>query len=107
MVGSTSKVTKATKLLVGVKRYVAKNIDNRINIMREACEIVVEFGVIVGRIQTLKDYLQEDLRNDKNFYKNVVSMFMERISIMDNLERQKRDLPSNYRMKKIDADWFS
>jgi len=75
--------------------------------MQEAWELSIEVGVITIRIQALKEYLQEDLRNDENLYKNVVSMFMERISIMDNLERQKRDLPSNYRMKKIDADWFS
>jgi hypothetical protein len=103
MVGSTSKVTKATKQLVGVKRYVAKNIDNRINIMHEACEIVVEFGVIVGRIQTLKDYLQEDLRNDKN----VVSTFVERISIMDDIVKQKLNLPSKSRLKQIQVGWLA
>jgi hypothetical protein len=80
MARSSSKVTKYAKFLIGVRRYVAENIDKRLNIMWEAWEIVVEAGVITGRIQALKEYLQEDLWNDEHFYKNVVSTFMVRIS---------------------------
>jgi hypothetical protein len=33
MVGSNSKVTRATKLLMGIRRYVAENIDKRLDII--------------------------------------------------------------------------
>jgi hypothetical protein len=55
--------------------------------MREAWEIVVEAGVIAERIQALKEYPQEDLWNGENFYKNAVSMFVARISIMYDMAR--------------------
>jgi hypothetical protein len=42
MTRSSSKVTKAAKLLIGVRRYVAENIDKRLDIMWEAWEIVVK-----------------------------------------------------------------
>jgi hypothetical protein len=85
MTRSTSKVTKATKLLIGVKIYVVENIDKRIDIMHEAWEITVEDDVISKMIHSLKQYLQEDQWNDEKLYKNVVSTFMVRISIMDDL----------------------
>jgi hypothetical protein len=65
-----------------------------------------EVGAIVGRIHALKEYLQEDLQNDEHFYKNVVSTFMVRISIMDDLVRWKQDLPSKSRLKQIQVSWL-
>jgi hypothetical protein len=86
---SSSKVTKDAKSLVGVGRYVVENIDKRLSIMWEAREIVVEVGVIAERIHALNEYVQEDLHNDVHFYKNAVSTFVSRTSIMDDIVRQK------------------
>jgi len=82
------------------------NIDRRLDIIREAWEIVVEAGVIAERVQALKDHLQEDLWNDEHFYKNTVSMFVVRISIMDDLVRRKQELPSKSRLKQIQVGWL-
>jgi hypothetical protein len=98
---SSSKVTKDAKLLVGVRRYVAKNIDKKLSIMWESWKIVFEAGAIDGRIHALKEYLQEALLNDEHFYKNAVSTFMVRISIMDDIVRWKQDMPSKSGIKQI------
>jgi hypothetical protein len=68
IVGSRSKVTKATKSLVGIRRYIVENIDKRLGIMREAWEIIIDTSVIDGRIHAHSEYIQEDLQNDEHLY---------------------------------------
>jgi hypothetical protein len=56
---------------------------------------------MIGRICSLKRYLQKDLHNDEFFYKNVMSSFMERMPSMDEITRKKKIFPSKNRLKKV------
>jgi hypothetical protein len=59
--GSSSKVTKDAKLLMDIRKYVAKNINKILSIILEAWEISMDVGVMTGRICSLKEYLQKYL----------------------------------------------
>jgi len=59
--GSNSKVKKVAKLLIGIRKYVAENVSKRLSIFLEAWEIVMDSGVMIGRIHSLREYLQRDL----------------------------------------------
>jgi len=48
--GSSSKVTKTTKLLRGVKKYLAKKINKKLGIIMEAVDISIEAGIMMRRV---------------------------------------------------------
>jgi hypothetical protein len=103
---SSSKVTRAAKLLMGVRKYVVENINKILGIIMEALEIAIEAGVMTGRVCSLKEFLQKDLQTDEHFYKNAVSTFVARISSMDELTRWKQYFPSKNRLKQIQVGWL-
>jgi hypothetical protein len=53
MVGSNSKVTSFVKLLMGIRKYVAENIDKRLGTIYKYWEIGVEGGFIIRIIHIL------------------------------------------------------
>jgi hypothetical protein len=55
----------------------------------EALEIAIEAGVMTGRVSSLKEFLQKELQIDEHFYKKALSTFVETISSMDEITRQK------------------
>jgi hypothetical protein len=55
MARSSSKVTKEAKLLVGVRIYVAENIDKRLRHYAGSLGNSFEAGTISGRIQALRN----------------------------------------------------
>jgi hypothetical protein len=47
--GSSSKVTRDAKLLMGVRKYVVENINKRLGIIMEALDISIEAGVMTRK----------------------------------------------------------
>jgi hypothetical protein len=95
--GSSSKFTRDVKLLMGVRKYVAKIINKIIDIIMEAMKIATEASVMARRLCSLKEFLQKVLQTDEQFYKNVVSTFLTRMSSTDELTILNQD----FRSKKI------
>jgi hypothetical protein len=60
---------------MGIRKYVAENINKRLSIILEAWEIVIDSGVMTGKICSLREYLQKDLQNDEHFYKKCGEYF--------------------------------
>jgi hypothetical protein len=53
-------VDKASRCLNGVHDFVARNIKWRLALIFEALEIVADVGKVIGRICSLREYLQDD-----------------------------------------------
>jgi hypothetical protein len=59
-----------------------------------------------SRITNLRQYLQDDLENDEEFYKGVVTTFVMKVSNMSELKRKEEDLPSIVHIKQLKACWI-
>lgn len=57
---SNPKVKKATELLIGVRKYVAYNINKRLEVSLEPWEIAVDSGLMIGRIRSLRAYIEKE-----------------------------------------------
>jgi hypothetical protein len=53
-----------------------------------------------------REYLLDDLENDEEFYKGVVSTFVSKVSSVSELTRKEEDLPSLVRIKQLKACWI-
>jgi hypothetical protein len=80
--GSSSKVTRAAKMLMGVRKYVSKNIKKRLGIIMEALQISIEASVVTGQIHLLKDFLQKDLQTDCWNYCHLCQMINDIINFI-------------------------
>jgi hypothetical protein len=58
-----------------------------------------------SREHTFHEYLQADLKNEEGFYTVVVIPFGIKISNMTELIRREEDLPSQSRIKQLNACW--
>jgi hypothetical protein len=60
------------------------------------------FGNIISfesRLNSYNEFLQEDYKNEEEFYKYVVIQFTIKVFNMTELKRREEDLPSPARMK--------
>jgi hypothetical protein len=57
------------------------------------------FSALGLRIQTTKEYLNADLKNDEGFFINGVAMFVAKFSAMTDHRRKHEDFPSQRRIK--------
>jgi len=55
VIGSISKVTRASKMLMGLRKYVVENINKRLGIIMEALDISIEAGVMTRIVHSLKE----------------------------------------------------
>jgi hypothetical protein len=55
--GSNSKVKKAAKLLMDIKKYAVENINKRLSKILEACQISMDSGVMTNMLFSIREYL--------------------------------------------------
>jgi hypothetical protein len=55
--GSNSKVKKAAKLLMDIKKYAVENINKRLSKILEACQISMYSGVMTNMLFSIREYL--------------------------------------------------
>jgi hypothetical protein len=82
---------------------VENNIKKIMELITEAWEIsksMVSFGT---KAHNFYEYLQEDLKNDKCFYLNVVVLFGVRVTNMIELRRREEDLPPSNCIKQLNS----
>ena len=97
MVGSTilaPKLKGSTSLLTLARKYVEKNINKIMKLIKSSWEMsknMVSFGT---RAHDFHEYLQAYLKNDQGFYLDAVVPFGVKITSMMELRRREEDLPS-------------
>jgi len=94
-------------LLDVVRRYVGENIKKRMSLILEAWETASSFVSLGSRITNLKQYLQANIENDEDFYKDVVITFVLKVSGMSKLKPKEEDLLSPTCIKQLKAFWIN
>ena len=61
--------------------------------------------ILVNCICSFREYLIANIKSNEEFYVGVVSIFVAKATLMTNEERRKQSLPSNFRIKQIQAYW--
>jgi hypothetical protein len=71
-----------------------KILKKKMSIILEAWDIgnnIISFG---SKLNNLREYLQDDLYYEEDFYKDVVITFILKVSGLTELKRKEEDLPS-------------
>jgi hypothetical protein len=103
---SDLKLKGISSLLVAVRKFVEENIKKRMSLILEAWDIgsnIVSFG---SKLNSFRDFLQSDFKNEEGFYKDVVTTFILKVSNMTDLKRKEEDFPSPARVKQLKACWI-
>jgi len=101
----TDKLKGYSSLLILAKSYVERNIKKRMALITEAWEIsknMVSFGL---RAHAFHEYLQADIKNEEDFYLDVMVPFGILVSNMTELKRREEDLSSPSQIKQLNACW--
>ena len=61
-------VDRSTKLLNGIHGFVVENIKMRIDVIFEPWEIIINVGKVNTWIQSLEEYLKDNLNSDETQY---------------------------------------
>lgn len=78
-----------------------ENIKGIVDIISEAFEVLENVQRNGNHLCSFKEYLEEDVRNDEEFYVDAVSTFVARVSSMTDEMRMKQFMPSNYKIKQF------
>jgi hypothetical protein len=76
---SRSKLNDASVILKNIKKYVGDNIKNNATLILDIWEVTTSSTTLSARILNLKEYIQNDLENDENFYKELGETFSAKI----------------------------
>jgi hypothetical protein len=98
-------VRKYTQLLSGVRLYVAKNINKRLEIISQAWEVGTILQNLSQRITSFTEYLKKYLEHDEGFYNNEVKTFIARVTSLSDHHINQQQFPSNKRIKQIREGW--
>jgi hypothetical protein len=91
---SDLKLKGTSSLLVVVRKFIEENIKKRMSLILEAWDIgsnIVSFG---SKLNSFKEFIQSDFKNEEGFYKYVVTTFILKFSNMTNLKRKEEYFPS-------------
>jgi hypothetical protein len=100
------KLKGTSSLLVAVRKFVEENIKKRMSLILEAWDIgsnIVSFG---SKLNSFREFLQSDFKNEEGFYKDVVTTFILKVSNMTDLKRKEEYFPSPARVKQLKACWI-
>jgi uncharacterized coiled-coil DUF342 family protein len=103
---SINKCKGSSSLLQTTRKYIGDKIHKIIDLIQEIWELAQGSTEFATRITNFKEYLQKYMENDEGFYKNVVSTFFSKVSILSNIHKREQNLPSNTQMKQINACWL-
>jgi hypothetical protein len=67
----------------------------------ETWELATSFVSLGSRMTNFRKYLQDDLENDKEFYKGDISTFVVKGSNVSEFQRKEDDLPFVVRIKEL------
>jgi hypothetical protein len=101
----TAKLKGSSSLLTSAMIYVENNIKKRMALIIEAWEILKNMTSFGSRVHSFHEYLKANLKNEEDFYLDVVVPFGVKVSNMTELRRREEDLPSPSRIKKVNACW--
>jgi hypothetical protein len=87
---SSSRLRGTSSLLTSIRRYVGENIKKIMSLILETWELENNFVSLGSRMTNFRQYLQDDLENDEEFYKGVVSTFVAKVSSVSELWRKER-----------------
>jgi hypothetical protein len=71
-----------SSLLTATRRYIRENIKNGMSLILETWDLASSFVSLGSTIQNSREYLQVALRNDKEFYNDVIITFSLKVSGM-------------------------
>jgi hypothetical protein len=89
-----------------VRKYVKDEFKKRVDLIQEIWDLAQTTTIFSTRIPNLKEYLQNDLENNEEFYKESLNTFSSKVSSLTDIHRREKNLPSNTRMKHIKAYWL-
>ena len=81
----------------GIHEFITKNIKRRIDIIFEAYEVLENAKRVGGQFHAFKEYLEANLNNDGKFYLNAISIFISKVSSMNDDKRKRNIFPLNTR----------
>jgi hypothetical protein len=76
------------------------------SLILETWDLANNFVSLGSKIQNTREYLQADLTNDEEFYKDALSTFVIKISGMTEYQRKQEYFPSLIRVKQLKACWI-
>jgi hypothetical protein len=69
-------------------------------------ELANNFVSLGSIMKTFRQYLQDDLENDEEFYKGSISTFVAKVSSVSELQRKEEDFPSLIQIKQLTKCWI-
>jgi hypothetical protein len=57
-------------------------------------------------ITNFKKYIEKYMENDEGFYKDVVGTFSTKVSILSDIHKREKKIPSNISIKHINGCWL-
>jgi hypothetical protein len=100
---SGSRLKGASSLLTDIRKYVCYNMKKRATLILDIWELATSSTTLSTRILNFKEYLQKDLENDENFYKEYINTFFAEISSMNDVHEREKNLSSKVQLKQINA----
>jgi hypothetical protein len=106
MLDSSSRLIGTSSFLNVIRRYVGENIKKRVYLVIDTWELVNNLISLGSGMTNMRQYLQENLENNEEFYKGVITTFVMKVSNMSELKRKEEYLPSFVPIKQLKTCWI-